>query len=73
MNTVRIYVDEDLDQPQRSKLVNIIREMSHVVDVEIGRNEPHEVVIEYEEHHNIPIRLIETLRMQGFHPDIISA
>lgn len=73
MNTVRIYIDEDLDQQKRTELESFIREMSHVVDVGIGKNEPHEVVIEFEEHHNMPMMLIERLRAQGFHPDIISA
>jgi hypothetical protein len=47
--------------------------VTHVVDVEIGENDPHELVIEYEEHHNMPIKIIEVLRSEGFHPDILSA
>lgn len=71
MNTIRIYLDEDLVQPQRHRLVNAIKGLPHVFDVEIGRNECHEVVVEYEAHCNIPVVLIESLRRQGFHPDII--
>lgn len=72
MNTIRIYIDEDLDQSKRSKLKKTIKGLPHVVDVEIGRNESHEVVVEYEAHANMPVLLIETLRKEGFHPDILS-
>lgn len=73
MNTVRIYIDENLDQPKRSKLEKMIKGIPHVVDVKFGRNEIHEVVVDYDAHANIPVLLINTLRQQGFHPDIISA
>jgi len=73
MNAVRIYIDEDLNQPMRSKLESTIKKLPHVVDVEFGRNESHEVVVEFEGHVNMPVMLINTLRRQGFHPDIISA
>ncbi len=73
MNTVRIYIEENLNTQRRGDLVKMIEKLPHVVDVEIGDNEPHEVVIDYEEHHNMPMQLVEVLRQQGYHPDIISA
>ena len=70
MHTIRIYIDEKLDGHQ---MENLLMGITHVVDVETGKNDPHEVVIEYEENYNIPIKIIETLRSEGFHPDILSA
>jgi hypothetical protein len=70
MHTIRVYIDEKLDTQQ---LEPLLMGITHVVDVEAGANDPHELVIEYEEHHNMPIKIIETLRREGFHPDILSA
>ncbi len=69
MNTIRVYINEKLDAQQ---LEHLLMGVTHVVDVEIGENDPHELVIEYEEHHNMPIKIIEVLRSEGFHPDILS-
>ncbi len=70
MNTIRVYIDEKID---RQQLEHLLMGITHVVDVEIEENDPHELVIEYEEHHNMPIKIIETLRSEGFHPDVLSA
>ena len=73
MNTVRIYIDENLDQARLKNLKQLIQDIPHVLDVEFSEKEPHEVVVEYEEQQNMPVRLIEVLRQQGYHPDILSA
>lgn len=72
MNTVQIYIDEKLDVEQLKRLKQLLMDISHVVDVEISSNAPHGFVVEYEEHHDMPVLLIETLRGEGLHPDIIS-
>lgn len=70
MNTIRVYIDEKFDA---QRLNNLLMCVTHVVDVEFGKDDPHELVVEYEEHHNMPIKIIEVLRSEGFHPDILSA
>lgn len=73
MNTVRIYIDENLDTSRLQNLKQLLENIPHVVDVEISAKEPHEVVVDYEEQQNMPVKLIEVLREKGFHPDILSA
>jgi hypothetical protein len=73
MNTVRIYIDENLDTSRLQGLKQLIKDIPHVVDVAISEKEPHEVVVDYEEQQNMPVKLIEVLRKQGYHPDILSA
>jgi len=73
MNTVRIYIDENLDSYRIQGLKQTIENIPHVLDVEISEKEPHEVVVDYEEQKNLPVKLIEILRQQGYHPDILSA
>lgn len=72
MNTIRIYINESLDVQQLETLKHLMMDISHVVDVETSNGDSHEFVVEYEDHHNMPIKIIETLRREGFHPDIIS-
>lgn len=73
MNTIRIYIDENLDASHQQGLKQVIQDIPHVVDVEVSELEPHELVVEYEERQNMPVKLIEVLRKQGYHPDILSA
>lgn len=73
MNTVRIYIDENLDTARLKGLKQLIEDIPHVVDVAFSEKEPHEVVVDYEEQQNMPVKLIEVLREKGFHPDILSA
>lgn len=73
MNTVRIYIDENLDTSHLRGIKQMIEAIPHVVDVEVSDKEPHEVVVDYEEQKNMPVKLIEVLRNQGYHPDILSA
>jgi hypothetical protein len=73
MNTVRIYIDETLDTSRQQGLKQLIKDIPHVLDVAVSDREPHEVVVEYEEQQNMPVRLIEVLRKQGYHPDILSS
>lgn len=73
MHTVRIYIDEYLDGAKQTSLKRLIEDIPHVVDVELSVKDPHEVVVEYETQQNIPVQVIEALRKQGYHPDILSA
>jgi len=73
MNTVRIYIDENLDTSRLHGLKQMIEAIPHVLDVEVSDKEPHEVMVDYEERNNMPVKLIEVLRQQGLHPDILSA
>lgn len=72
MNTLRIYIDEDLDSERLKSLRQIIQTVPHVVDVEFSNKDPHEVLVEYEAQRNLPVTLLAMLRGQGYHPDILS-
>lgn len=73
MNSVRIYIDEVLDSGRREALIRTIQSLQHVVDVELSEQDFHELVVEYRAQENLPISLIEALRSNGYHPDILSA
>ncbi len=72
MNTVQLYIEENLDASRQDELRKMLMNLPHVADVEISINSPHEFVVEYEEHQNMPMKIIEALKSKGYHPDIFS-
>lgn len=72
MNSIQLYIEEHLDPERLNKLKKLIMEIEHVIDVEVSSQSRHEFVVDYEEHHNMPMILIDVLRSEGYHPDIVS-
>jgi len=72
MNSIQLYIDENLDEKSRTRLRIMLMEIEHVKDVEISSQSPHEFVIDFEEHHNMPMKIISALKAEGYHPDIFS-
>jgi len=54
------------------KLKELLAEIPYVKDVEISGKTSHDVVIDYEEHENMPMHILEVLQSTGFHPDAVS-
>lgn len=73
MNSITIYIDESLTTREIVKLKHDILAIPHVMDVEHPRHDPHDLTIDYEAHTSLPGLVLEKLRSQGLHPDIISA
>lgn len=72
MSVVQLYIEENLDEKAIARIKTILKGIKHVTDVEISNKSPHEFVIEFEEHYNLPIKIIEILKSEGYHPDIFS-
>ncbi len=72
MNTIRIHIDENLDAQHVESIDKLLKGINHVGDVEFGRDDPHELLVEYDEKFDMPIRITEALREKGYHPDIVS-
>lgn len=72
MHTIQVYIDETLDADGLNKLRNTLLSLPYVENVAINTSTPHDVLIEYEEHHVRPMQLVETMNRQGIHTDIIS-
>ena len=73
MNSVQVYIDETLGPQGISIVKSLVMGIPHVHNVEMNASVPHEMVVEYDEHFNIPISIMEKLEGAGIHPDIISA
>lgn len=72
MNSIQLYIEENLDKKTIESIRSMLMKIEHVVDVEISHQSPHEFVIDFKEHHNLPMKIVETLKSEGYHPDIFS-
>ena len=72
MNTVQVYIDETLDPQRIENIKAMLMGIPHIHNVEMNNSMPHDMLVEYEEHYNIPMLVMDKLHHQGLHPDIIS-
>ena len=73
MHSIQVYIDEKLDPKSLTELKALMQSLPHVTNVEINTARPHDILVEYEEHYNIPMLVMDKLHHKGLHPDIISA
>ena len=73
MHTIYIHIDENLDEDGMRSLSNELMGMDHIVDVEINARTPHDMLVEFEEHHISPMAILRELTKHGVHADIMSA
>ena len=70
MNIVSIHIDETLADRDIEQLKASLSTVPHVLHVQLNSVVPHDLMVEYEAHHNIPMTLLERLSKQGLHSDI---
>ena len=70
MNIVNIHIDETLDAGRIEELKKELMRVPHVCNVEMNPAVPHDLMVEYEEHHDMPMTLLSRLSQQGLHTDI---
>lgn len=73
MHSIQVYIDEKLDEKSLNDLKLLMQGLPHVTNVEINASQPHDLLVEYEEHYNIPVLVMDKLHYRGLHPDIVSA
>ena len=71
MNYVNIHIDETVNQQDMGILCQQLMAAPHVNDVEVSAKRPHDMLVEFEEHYNMPMRLLFMLKQQGLHADIV--
>ena len=73
MNTVQVYIEETLDPSRLQDVRDMMLNIPHVHNVEFNNELPHDLLVEFDANHNVPIAIVEKLESAGIHPDIISA
>jgi hypothetical protein len=71
MNTVNIHIDETISRHDIGSLYQELMTTPHVRNVEVREAKPHDMLVEFEEHHNMPMHLLEMLQLKGLHADIV--
>jgi hypothetical protein len=71
MNTICIHIDETLDTDEIEDVKDEIMHVPHVVNVEMNPRVPHDMTVEFEEHHNMPMIILSRLSEHGLHSDVM--
>lgn len=71
MHTVNFHIDETITLREMNDLYQQLMTTPHVHHVELHQKHPHEVMVEFEEHHNMPMHLLAMLQQHGLHADIV--
>jgi hypothetical protein len=72
MNTVYVHIDERLRLRDMGKLRKELMDVPHVSNVETNPRQPHDLLVEFEENHNVPMQIQRFLHDRGLHSDITS-
>lgn len=72
MNSVLLHIHEPLDSVRLGAIRNDIMKVPHVRDVEVTRSNPHELMVEFEPRHDVPMTLMRYFERHGLHSDITS-
>lgn len=70
MNTVYVYIEDTLDPAHQAKLCQRLAHLPHVHHVELRPQAPHDMLVEFDPHHNVPTELMASLQAAGVHSDI---
>lgn len=72
MKMMSIHIDETLADREINKLKRTLAAIPHVVNVELNVSVPHDLMVECEEHYNMPVIILEKLFQEGLHSDVQS-
>ena len=70
MNIISIHIDETLADRDIRNLKETLTTVPHIVNVELNSSVPHDLVVEYEAHYNMPVIILDKLSRQGLHSDV---
>jgi hypothetical protein len=71
MNTINIHINESVNHQQMGELYQQLMTTPYVSNVELCATQPHDMLVEFEEHHNMPMQLLQVLQQHGLHADIV--
>lgn len=72
MHAIQIHFHDKLDNQRLDQVRHELMALPHVSNVEIEQGRDHDMLVEFEEWHNIPMSIMDVLHQEGLHPDITS-
>ena len=70
MHTVHIHVDESLSADQRHAIQELLMNRPFVANVLTHERTPHDLLVEYDEHHIHPMDILSNIAYTGLHTDV---
>lgn len=71
MNTINVHIDETIGSNELSGLRQELLSAPHVRDVQLNASMPHDVLVEFDEHENVPMHVLDIFKEHGLHADIV--
>lgn len=71
MHSINVHIEESVAQQEIEALRHELLTSPHVCHVEMAASHPHEMLVEFEAHHNIPMSVLGMLQQHGLHGDIV--
>jgi hypothetical protein len=71
MHAINIHIDESVSGNEVDGLRREMLSAPHVSNVEMRTEQPHDMLVEFEEHHNVPMSVLGILKSHGLHADIV--
>ncbi|MFO7594136.1 MAG: hypothetical protein R6X15_08855 [Pseudomonadota bacterium] len=71
MHSISVHIDETMKSSDIDALRRKLLTEPYVTNVEMREEKPHDMLVEFEEHHDIPVHVLEMLKAQGYHADIV--
>jgi hypothetical protein len=71
MHSINVHIDENLSTMDINGLRNRLLEDPHVRNVEMRSEMPHDMLVEFDAHHEVPVHVLDMLKAQGLHADIV--
>jgi len=71
MHAINVHIDETISGNKVGGLRQEMLSAPHVRNVEMRPEKPHDMLVEFDEHHNVPMSVLAILRSHGLHADIV--
>lgn len=71
MHAINIHIDESINHNEMGELYRELMTTQFVRNVELHEGRPHDILVEFEEHHDMPVHVLDVLHNHGLHADIV--
>jgi hypothetical protein len=71
MHSINVHIDETLNNVDISGLRHRLFEDPFVRNVELRQEKPHDLLVEFDPKHDVPLHVLSMLKEQGLHADIV--
>ena len=72
MHTIYLRIEEELDEAEMRALQLELSNIGPITDVEVHRNTPRDMLVEFEEAKITPMTILRELNRHGVHADIMT-